>query len=158
MAPYNSRVVRRSHALQQMQWGRDFSYEERMSVPNLPIAYVIATGTIVGSLLLASPLHGLVERWMPNPGEGPSEKMRETGHWKMRFVAQAGEKWLLVEVGDPHGDPGYRSTSRMLANSAICLSKEATMGGMWTPASAFAAPLLARLRADGLFFRLLAPE
>ncbi len=55
-------------------------------------------------------------------------------------------------------DPGYGSTSKMLAESAVCLAKDEldTGGGVWTPASAMGKPLLARLRDNaGLTFDIV---
>ena len=52
-------------------------------------------------------------------------------------------------------DPGYGSTSKMLAESAVCLAKDdlPTGGGCWTPASAMGDALLERLTTNaGLSF------
>ena len=52
-------------------------------------------------------------------------------------------------------DPGYGSTSKMIAESAVCLLQDAsaTPGGIWTPASAMGTALIARLGANaGLTF------
>ena len=54
-------------------------------------------------------------------------------------------------------DPGYGSTSKMLAESAICLAKDSLEagGGFWTPVSAMGESLFARLTANaGLSFEL----
>ena len=54
-------------------------------------------------------------------------------------------------------DPGYGSTSKMIAESAICLVKECPdlVGGIYTPAPAMGEKLIARLQANaGLDFRL----
>ena len=52
-------------------------------------------------------------------------------------------------------DPGYGSTSKMLAESAICLAKDELQegGGVLTPAVAMGDALLTRLRENaGLTF------
>ena len=54
-------------------------------------------------------------------------------------------------------DPGYGSTSKMLSECAVCLAKDdiGVGGGVWTPASAMARPLLKRLTENaGLTFEL----
>jgi len=54
-------------------------------------------------------------------------------------------------------DPGYGSTSKMLAECAVCLALEdaAAGGGFWTPSSAMGASLMKRLSANaGLTFEL----
>lgn len=158
MAPTNTRVVRRSHALAGEPWGADFRYEERMSLPGGAGGWLaawgvtLATGAFFG--LVASPARPLLLRFLPAPGEGPSEEARARGHWTMRFVAEDGDDWLVAEIGDPHGDPGYASTARMLAASALCLARDPLPvgGGMWTPSTAFGAHLQARLARAGLRF------
>jgi short subunit dehydrogenase-like uncharacterized protein len=54
-------------------------------------------------------------------------------------------------------DPGYGSTSKMLAESAICLVKECpdTPGGVWTPGAAMGTRLIDRLEKHaGLTFSI----
>lgn len=53
-------------------------------------------------------------------------------------------------------DPGYGSTSKMLAESAICLVRDVpdASGGILTPGTVMAAPLIERLKANaGLTFK-----
>ena len=65
-----------------------------------------------------------------------------------------GPSTLRVSVkGDR--DPGYGSTSKMIAEAAMCLLQEsaATPGGIWTPASAMGHALIQRLQSHaGLSF------
>jgi ribonuclease PH len=66
-----------------------------------------------------------------------------------------GRSLRAVVTGDR--DPGYGSTSKMIAEAALCLLDDglATAGGIWTPASAMGAALVARLAANaGLAFRI----
>ena len=52
-------------------------------------------------------------------------------------------------------DPGYGSTSKMIAEAAVCLLQDAatTPGGIWTTAPALGDKLIARLQANaGLTF------
>ena len=54
-------------------------------------------------------------------------------------------------------DPGYGSTSKMIAESAICLVKECPdlAGGIYTPAPAMGEKLITRLQANaGLTFEI----
>jgi short subunit dehydrogenase-like uncharacterized protein len=56
-------------------------------------------------------------------------------------------------------DPGYGSTSKMIAESALCLARDVdaktTAGGIWTPAAAMGQALIERLRAKaGLTFEV----
>ena len=55
-------------------------------------------------------------------------------------------------------DPGYGSTSKMIAESAICIVKEcnALVGGIYTPSSSMGDKLIVRLEKNaGLKFKLL---
>ena len=156
MADTNSPVVRRGHALAGMPWGEDFQYREVMSTPGNARGLVMA-GTVVGGLLglaaaMKSPtLREVLKKRAPQPGEGPDEKTRTRGHWKVRFLAD--DKPFYV-VGDDHGDPGYGSTSKMLGESALCLAFDHldSPGGVLTPSFAMGEHLVDRLRSAGLTF------
>ena len=91
------------------------------------------------------------------PGEGLTKEQRETGFYDLLFVGHTADgKTLRVSVtGDM--DPGYGSTSKMIAESAVCLLKnpEAASGGIWTPAPAMGNLLIDRLKRNaGLTFEV----
>jgi short subunit dehydrogenase-like uncharacterized protein len=97
----------------------------------------------------------IIKRVIPSPGEGPSREQRENGFYNLiMFGRLAGGEVLKLRItGDR--DPGYGSTSKMLAESAVCLAtgEVEASGGCWTPASAMAEPLLRRLTENaGLAF------
>jgi short subunit dehydrogenase-like uncharacterized protein len=159
MAATNSPVVRRSHALAGTPWGADFSYREVMSTPGSPRGAVMAAAITGGLAALAAAmkrpwLREQLKKRAPDPGEGPSEKQRERGHWKVRFLAEDGADKLVDVVADPHGDPGYKSTSRMLGEAAMCLAHDplASAGGVLTPSVAMNGALQQRLVKAGLVF------
>jgi short subunit dehydrogenase-like uncharacterized protein len=159
MAATNSPVVRRGHALAGYPWGKDFTYREVMSTPGNARGVVMAAGITAGLAGLAAAmkrpwLRGQLEKRAPKPGEGPSATQRERGHWKVRFVAEDGADRLVYVVADPHGDPGYASTAKMLGESALCLAYDAltSSGGVQTPSVAMDGMLLERLRRAGLVF------
>ena len=92
---------------------------------------------------------------VPQPGEGPSKEEREAGHYDVLVIGSDahGHEIRAGVTGDK--DPGYGSTSKMIAEAAICLVSEAreTPGGVMTSAPAMGAPLIERLRAKaGLTF------
>jgi len=156
MAPSNTRVVRRSHALAGYPWGRDFVYREVKTVKPTPKGLVAAVGTTAGMLafLVAAGndrLRPLIARRLPQPGEGPSASARERGFWKLDVVAAAGSLRVTYRLGDD-ADPGYGSTARMLAESALCLAHDPLTSdpGVTTPALAMGHALARRLRAAGL--------
>ena len=91
----------------------------------------------------------------PKPGEGPSKEEREAGHYDILFVGEtdAGEIIKVGVTGDK--DPGYGSTSKMIAESALCLLQDRTdtPGGVWTSAPALGNALINRLvKNAGLTF------
>jgi short subunit dehydrogenase-like uncharacterized protein len=63
-----------------------------------------------------------------------------------------GERVTVGVKGDR--DPGYGSTSKMIAESALCLLRDVQgEGGIWTPGALMAEPLRKRLEANaGLTF------
>jgi short subunit dehydrogenase-like uncharacterized protein len=159
MAATNGPVVRRSHALAGYPFGSDLTYREVMSTPGSPRGALMAatlTGGMAGlaATLKRPRLRELAKKRLPKPGEGPSEAQRERGHWKVRFVLEHGDDKMIYIVADPHGDPGYKSTAKMLGESALCLAYDelASAGGVQTPSVAMNGALLARLRAAGLVF------
>lgn len=165
MAVINTRVVRRSNALMGYPWGRDFRYDEAVLTGSGPLGAVKACGLAGGmgvgmAAMAVGPVRRLVGRALPKPGEGPSATAQAKGFFDIRLFAEHPsdpDRSLMIKV---HGDrdPGYGSTSRMLAESALCLAAgEADVGGgHWTPASALGRPLLDRLQSHaGVTFSVL---
>jgi short subunit dehydrogenase-like uncharacterized protein len=160
MAATNGPVVRRGHALAGYPWGESFVYREVMSTPGNPRGAVMAAGITAGLAGLSAAMkrpriRQMLQKRAPKPGEGPSPEKRERGYWKVRFVAEDGPDKLLFIVADPHGDPGYKSTAKMLGESALCLAYDSldSPGGVQTPSVAMDGALLARLRNAGLIFQ-----
>jgi short subunit dehydrogenase-like uncharacterized protein len=82
----------------------------------------------------------------PKPGEGPTKEQRESGHYDLLFVGEMpdGERVEAVVTGDR--DPGYGSTSKMIAESALCMVRDvAGDGGIWTPGALMGPALRKRL-------------
>ena len=94
---------------------------------------------------------------VPQPGEGPSRESREQGNYDVLFLADIESEISKARVtGDM--DPGYGSTSKMIAESAICLVEdcEDLPGGIYTPAPAMGEKLITRLtQKAGLTFDIL---
>jgi short subunit dehydrogenase-like uncharacterized protein len=138
MAMINTKNVHRSNLLMGHPWGTDFKYDEMsIVVPGAPTEF---TGMGPDA---------------PKPGDGPSKAEREAGFYDVLFIgiADDGRKVKVSVKGDR--DPGYGSTSKMLAEAAICLVKDApdVPGGVWTPGAAMRTKLIDRLQANaGLTF------
>ena len=164
MAGINTKVVRRSHALLGYPWGESFRYREAVMTGRGVTGWLKAWFMTLGLgafILLAAfgPTRRLLERFvLPKPGEGPDAEARERGFFNLRqFGRLPGGAIVRTRItGDR--DPGYGSTSKMLSECAVCLAldKPGAGGGVHTPASAMAEPLLARLRSNaGLTFEIL---
>ena len=149
MAPINTKNIHRSNALLGHAYGEDFCYDEMM------IAGEGEEGKQIADAMNSSnPMGG---DNLPQPGEGPSKESREQGNYDVLFFADFDEGSIEARVtGDM--DPGYGSTSKMIAESALCLIQDCgdLSGGMYTPAPAMGEKLIKRLTKNaGLTFDIL---
>jgi short subunit dehydrogenase-like uncharacterized protein len=162
MAAVNERVVRRSNALLNYPYGREFRCSEVIPtgqwVPGVAGASLVSGGLgLFGAAMSISPLRSGIRRFLfPDPGEGPTERQMENGHFTVRVLGRgtATDGPFTVEaVFGADRDPGYGATARMLGESAMCLLRDETDspldGGVLTPASGIGEPLVDRLRAVG---------
>ena len=145
MAPINTKNVHRSNALMNHMYGKDFCYNEMWVMG--PGDDGKAAADFISS---SNPLSNA-----PKPGEGPSRESRENGNYDILFCGDINDESVHVSVvGDM--DPGYGSTSKMIAESAICLVKECEdlNGGIYTPASSMGTKIIKRLQDNaGLTFK-----
>jgi short subunit dehydrogenase-like uncharacterized protein len=162
MAPYNTRIVRRSNGLLGWAYGRRFRYAEHMSVGSSAAAPVLsAIATVLGKVTFGLGGHlfrllppALLERVLPKPGTGPSQSTRENGYYRLETYTKttSGARYLAVMA--QQGDPGYQATSVLLAESALALALDrdalSDHYGVLTPAAAMGDALLARLPAAGV--------
>lgn len=161
MASANSRVVRRSNALAGYPYSKAFRYREAMGFGEGITARAKALGMAsgLGALGLAmgfGPTRAGIGRVIPKPGEGPSDEDRAAGHFRMDIHAVAPDGSHLVSTVAAQGDPGYASTSLMLAESVLLAASEDPQlpdrAGVLTPATGLGLPLVERLRAAGMTF------
>lgn len=160
MAGINTRVVRRSNALMNYAYGEDFRYDEAtLSDSSIKARAAALAGNMVMGSMAITPLRKLAAGLLPAPGEGPSKTKRENGFYEIwlhgRHPNDRSKDVRAIVKGDM--DPGYGSTSKMLAECAVCLARDdvEVAGGFWTPASALGNHLLARLQEHaGLSFTL----
>ena len=162
MAPINTKNVHRTNHLLRQRYGADFVYDEMVMTGDGAAGERRARGVVrkrrlYDRLLRLAPARALLRRFvLPQPGQGPSEEQRTAGMFDLLFLGETsdGRSMRTRVTGDM--DPGYGSTSKMIAESALCLldvSRDITPGGIWTPAAAMGAPLMARLQAHaGLRF------
>ena len=149
MAPINTKNIHRSNFLLNHMYGENFEYDEMMIAGEGDDGKIIAD-----AMTTANPMGG---DNVPQPGEGPSKESREQGNYDVLFVAESGDETMQARVtGDM--DPGYGSTSKMIAESALCLVKDCDTlpGGIYTPAPSMGETLISRLvQRAGLTFDLI---
>jgi short subunit dehydrogenase-like uncharacterized protein len=162
MGAGNSRIVRRSNALQDWAYGRRFRYAESMSLGSsfvAPVASAMATGANVAVVGLGSRYfrflpRRLVERVTPKPGTGPSEKARENGYYKVETYTTTTTGARYVATMAQQGDFGYKATSVLLGESGLALALDrdrlTDLRGVLTPAAAMGDALLSRLPDAGV--------
>ncbi|WP_336033374.1 saccharopine dehydrogenase family protein [Geodermatophilus sp. FMUSA9-8] len=158
MAPFNTRIVRRSNALQDWAYGRGLRYGESMSAGRGVTGALTAAGITTGlaaafGAMAFGPTRALVDRVLPAPGTGPSEAAREKGFFRMVVDAhtEGGRHYRATAAGP--GDPGYKATSVMLGQVALGLALDGDRlpdrTGSLTPSTALGDVLVERLRAAG---------
>ncbi len=146
MAPINTKNIHRSNKLRNHIYGENFKYNEMWiqgpGEEGKAAAEFISTMNPLGDA--------------PEPGDGPSRESRENGNYDVLFCADVDGETIKASVsGDM--DPGYGSTSKMIAESAVCLVKdcEDLAGGIYTPAASMGKKLIKRLESNaGLTFKL----
>lgn len=165
MAPYNTRIVRRSNALLDWAYGRNFRYSESVNLgssPVAPVAAAVVTGLSnavfgLGSRYFRLLPRKLVERVAPKPGTGPSAKARERGFYKVETYTTTTSGARYVARMEQRGDPGYKATSVMLGECGLALAKDrdklSDLHGVLTPAAAMGDALLARFPHAGIELR-----
>jgi short subunit dehydrogenase-like uncharacterized protein len=146
-------IARSARALD--RYGPEFSYGHYAGVKRLPIA----VGGVAGaaSLFVAAQIPPVRKALLGrlSPGDGPSESERAKSWFKVRFVGEGGGERVVTMVSG--GDPGYGETSKMLAESALCLAQDdlPVTSGQLTPAVAMGDKLIARLQRAGIGFEVL---
>ena len=164
MAAINTKNVHRTHALLGHPWGRDFIYDERSLTGDGPRGELRAKGLarnarLQGMLLGWGPTRELLRRFaLPKPGEGPSKEQRERGRYELLFIGDTAQGQRLRAVVKGDRDPGYGSTCKLVAESALFLGtidRAQTPGGVWTPGAAMGMALVRRLQERaGLSFAI----
>ena len=161
MAGFNTRIVRRSNALLGWAYGRRFRYREVTGFgagPAAPVRALAVTAAVAALLagVALRPSRAVLRPVLPKPGEGPGEKTRRAGFFRMEVHAGTSTGAGYLTMVGARGDPGYAATAVMLGESALCLALDRDRlpdrAGVLTPATAMGATLADRLRAAGQTF------
>ena len=163
MALPNTRVVRRSAALSRFTgkyYGDDFVYSEGAYYSKKGAARKVTFMTLALGLIIVSPLRKLLRGLFRKPGEGPSQEAMDSGFFKSRFLIETQDGFRAFSMSSS-GDPGYKMTSRMACESALCLAIENPaslpggegFGGLLTPSVGLGNVLINRLKNIGVSFK-----
>ena len=164
MAAINTRIVHRSNALSDHGYGKDFRYDEAVLTGKGIVggATAITMAGAMGSFLVGAalpPTRWVLEKFLPDAGEGPSPEAQEKGFYDLRFFGKTDKGDVIRTKVTGDKDPGYGSTAKMLLQAGLCLARdidESTPGGFWTPATIFGERLEQRLQEHaGLTFEVL---
>lgn len=97
------------------------------------------------------PRRGLVDRIAPKPGAGPSERVRENGHYTVETFTTTTTGARYRARLSRRGDYGYKATSVLLGECGLALALDrdqlADLHGVLTAAAAMGDALLARFPA-----------
>ncbi len=147
-------IIRRSAAAVE-RYGPDFTYGHNLVTKHLVTIGGIAAG--VGTVAVLAPIPPARKLMLKAkaPGEGPSEERRANSWFKIRFVGEGGGKRVVTEVSG--GDPGYTETSKMLAESGLCLAfdENPERSGQLTTVASMGDMLLTRVQNAGIAFQVM---
>lgn len=156
MASINTRIVHRSNQLLSYEYGREFKYDEAMwmqdGVKGQLISYGVSAGIMgfVTAMTFKRSREFLTNHVLTKAGDGPSQSEQDNGYFDVRFFGKTANNDTMATKVTGNKDPGYGSTSQMLAQSALCLAQDISRhdveGGFWTPASAMGETLIERLK------------
>lgn len=139
MAMINTKNVHRTNFLRGSPYGEDFRYDE-MILTSPGDAGKAAANAVTE--LLKNPFGAKP----PKPGEGPTPEERENGFYDIVFRGEYTDGKALNYGVKGRYDPGYGSTSRMLAETGMALLDCKAEGGIGTPGSFLGEALVERLR------------
>ncbi len=146
-------VLRSARALD--RYGPDFTYSHYLVVGSLPMAVGMAAGagTVVALAQVPQTRRALLK--LKDPGEGPSPERRAKSWFRVLFRLHTDHLTMMTQVSG--GDPGYGETSKMLAESALCLAHDELpqRAGQLTPAVAMGQALIDRLQEAGIDFSVV---
>lgn len=138
MAVINTKNVHRTNFLLGHPYGADFVYDEML------LTGPGEQGEAIAKHVAATPMIGNPND--PKPGEGPTKEERDNGHYDVLFVGEYPDGRTIRYGVKGRYDPGYGSTSRMIAETGIALLSCTADGAIATPGALLGEALVQRLR------------
>jgi short subunit dehydrogenase-like uncharacterized protein len=140
MAAINTKNVHRTNFLLGHPYGADFKYDEMVLTSPGEMGKAAAEAMVAA---LKAPFGA---GGGPQPGEGPTQEERITGHYDVLFVGEMADGQTIHYGVKGRYDPGYGSTSRMISETAIALLDCKAAGGISTPGALLGEALVKRLQ------------
>jgi short subunit dehydrogenase-like uncharacterized protein len=153
MGAFNRQIVQRSNQLSGYAYGEGFRYREVVDTGRGPGGVLGAAALAGGTAALVAgmgfrPTRALLDRLLPEPGSGPSERTLQRGRFTLEVVAgtTSGARYRTRIGADQ--DPGYHGTAVMLgeAGLTLVLDELPPTAGVLTPMVALGEALAVRLR------------
>ncbi len=138
MAPINTKNVHRTNFLAGHPYGEDFRYDEMVLTSPGEAGKKMADAAVD---MMKNPFGAKP----PKPGEGPTKEERENGFYDVLFIGDMPDGESIRYGVKGKYDPGYGSTSRMLAETGIALLSCDKPGGVGTPGYFLGEDLVKRL-------------
>lgn len=139
MATINTKNVHRTNFLLGHPYGADFKYDEMVLTSAGEVGQKLAHG-------MAEMLKNPFGAKPPKPGEGPSKEERENGFYDVLFIGEWPDGKTIRYGVKGRYDPGYGSTSRMIAETGIALLSCQAEGGVSLPGALLGEALVKRLQ------------
>lgn len=139
MATINTKNVHRTNFLLGHPYGADFKYDEMVLTSAGEVGQKLAHG-------MAEMLKNPFGAKPPKPGEGPSKEERENGFYDVLFIGEWPDGKTIRYGVKGRYDPGYGSTSRMIAETGIALLSCKAEGGVSLPGALLGEALVKRLQ------------
>ena len=164
MSGINTRIVRRSNAIANFSYGKNFKYNEMSSYNQGLSGFLKALMMLCALGLLQTTIKSkklfriLRNMALPKPGEGPSKNKMRNGFFKMKLIGYIKNRTSISVTVAGDSDPGYSATATMLAESAISIllneDKIPDSYGVLTPASGLGLTLIDRLKEKSISFKV----
>lgn len=147
MEAINSKVVYKSIEKNNSNFiDSDFSYRESLYIPGGKIANFMYTNSsnIFDSLIQKSTGRKFLSKFLPKPGEGPSDKTIEKGYFSATVIANYRDGISFKSTMYSKGDPGNLSTIKLVGASMKAILKNECLDshGVLTPVMGFGQKLL----------------